>query len=130
LRVELRKRRSIFSSREKELIALRKEVEEKDSTVFKMAQKLIDLKSKLNSMTHILCKYYAKRIYRIYPSVDASIVVMHDGTTGQRSLHTVLSGKATVHAIEEVYSLEASASSETRMTITYAVRSRLALQKY
>lgn len=50
-----------------------KELSEKEYVISAMAQKLIDLKSQLEKLTLALCKHQVKRVYKIYPSVDATV---------------------------------------------------------
>jgi len=63
----------LVSNREAKYAKLMKDVEEKDAVVFKMAQKLIDMKSHVNSITSQLCKLPVKQTYRLFPSQDAQV---------------------------------------------------------
>lgn len=50
-----------------------KDLQEKELTLSKMAMKLISLKQKIDSVESVLCKYFVKKLYKVFPSDDAQV---------------------------------------------------------
>jgi chromosome segregation ATPase len=95
---------------------------EKELTVAKMAQKLIDLKNRLSSITSVIGRYKAMRLYRIYPSAEAQLLVIHDGPSGERRLDVIVGGKNSPHPASTIQKIEPVPNTLDRFNIIYSVR--------
>lgn len=58
---------------EYEVAKMTKDLQEKEITLSKMAMKLISLKQKIDSVESVLCKYFVKKLYKVFPSDDAQV---------------------------------------------------------
>eukprot|EP00029_Vermamoeba_vermiformis_P009631 TRINITY_DN4872_c0_g1_i1.p1 TRINITY_DN4872_c0_g1~~TRINITY_DN4872_c0_g1_i1.p1 ORF type:complete len:490 (+),score=95.70 TRINITY_DN4872_c0_g1_i1:50-1519(+) len=108
-----------LQQREYEVAKMTKDLQEKELTLSKMAMKLISLKQKIDSVESVLCKYFVKKLYKVFPSDDAQLSMTRNPSTQVVSLDILVNGKKVSHSLDAIQSVTIYPKSETRFSITY-----------
>lgn len=95
------------------------EVSEKNETMAKMAEKLMELKMQLQAIVPHLCKFSVSTVVRFGKPVVVSIGVLKPNAERQRELEIVTAGKRVTHPASFVVSIAASATNKDRFMVTY-----------
>jgi predicted nucleic acid-binding Zn-ribbon protein len=108
-----------LQQREYEVAKMTKDLQEKELTLSKMAMKLISLKQKIDSVESVLCKYFVKKLYKVFPSDDAQLSMTRNPSTQVVSLDILVNGKKVSHSLDSIQSVTIYPKSETRFSVTY-----------
>jgi len=109
-----------IKEKDEQLFNLSKENRNKDDTISKMAQKLINLKNRIDTVETQLCKYFVKKISKFfYLNADATLVVTKAPATSELSLDVFTNGKRINHPFDTIKSILKHTDSDTRFTVLY-----------
>jgi hypothetical protein len=109
----------IVRDRDDEIERLSKQLEEKESTITKLASKLISLKQQLDSIEITLCKYVVKKLHKVFSNIDAHLLIVQQHGTGEIRLDIIANGRRVSHPFSQIQNINSSSKNDCRFSITY-----------
>jgi len=106
-----------LEEKEAQVDFLKKELEAKNESNYKMALKLLDYKAKISSTELQLRKFPVKRIYKLYPKVDVELALTKNPSNGTLGINILEKGKRTSRPFK---SIQLAKDIENRFYVYYA----------
>jgi len=117
LQEEQIQREKLLNEKIEEIGHLNVELRATSESNYQMALKLLDYQTKVSSVELQLRKFQVKRIYKLYPNVDAEIVLTKNPANSMYSLDVVERGR---HYSRPLKQAQLVSGMENRFTVTYA----------
>lgn len=109
----------IISKKEQEIVKFQKELQDKEYLIGKMAEKLIDFKSRINLIELPICRFLVRKINRLISNLDATLHLVKNPGTGFMTLHVVCNGAREVHPLNSIQTITPKHDSHKRFMILY-----------